>query len=237
MTEASVLATPGTTAKAQRTKQRLLRAAERVFGTNGFDQTSIAEITGGAGVSQGTFYCYFIDKKAVFLALIDELGRGLRAALRVATQGLTSRLEIERAGFRGFFGFVAEHRDLYRIVRQAEFVDESAYRTYYLRLAAGYTRGLRRAVDEGQIRRIDPEQLAWCLMGIADFLGMRWVLWEDKAPDIDALTDAALALVHSGIAPTHPGAGTRPRTRAHLRTRARSRTRTRTRTRTRGATP
>jgi pimeloyl-ACP methyl ester carboxylesterase len=42
MIEASVLATPGTTEKAQRTKQRLLRAAERVFGKNGFDRTSIA---------------------------------------------------------------------------------------------------------------------------------------------------------------------------------------------------
>jgi AcrR family transcriptional regulator len=223
MTEASVLATPGTTAKARRTKERLLRAAERVFGPNGFERASIAEITAGAGVSQGTFYCYFVDKKAVFLALLDELGRELRAALRVATQGLTSRLEIERAGFRGFFRFVAEHRDLYRIVRQAEFVDESAYRTYYLRLAAGYTRGLRHAMEAGQIRRVDPEQLAWCLMGMADFLGMRWVLWEDEAPDIEALTDAALALLHGAVA--HPPPRRPARKPPRTRTRVRSRTR------------
>jgi len=207
MTEASVLSplpTPGTTAKAKRTKERLLRAAERVFGANGFDRTSIAEITSGAEVSQGTFYCYFVDKKAVFVALIDELGRALRTALRVATSGLTSRLDIERAGFREFFRFVAAHRDLYRIVRQAEFVDESAYRTYYLRIAAGYTHALRRAMDDGQIRRADPEQLAWCLMGIGDFLGMRWVLWGNEAPDIEALTDAALGLVRDGIAVPEP---------------------------------
>jgi len=221
MTQASVLATPGTTAKAKRTKQRLLRAAERVFGASGFDRASIAEITSRAGVSQGTFYCYFVDKKAVFVALIDELGRALRAALRAATSGLTDRLEIEREGFRGFFRFVAEHRDLYRIVRQAEFVDEAAYRTYYVRLAAGYVRGLARAMDVRQIRRADPEQLAWCLMGIGDFLGMRWVLWEDEAPDIDALTDAALALVRDGIA--------RPKRRRVVGKRIR--------TRTQGATP
>jgi AcrR family transcriptional regulator len=232
MTEASVLATPGTTAKAQRTKQRLLQAAERVFGANGFDRTSIADITGGAGVSQGTFYCHFVDKKAVFLALVDQLGRELRAALRAATRGLTDRLAIERAGFRGFFQFVAEHRDLYRIVRQAEFVDESAYRTYYLRLAAGYTRGLRNAMDDGQIRRTDPEHLAWCLMGMGDFLGLRWVLWEDEAPDIDALTDAALALLHDGIGQPKPRRAAGSRTS----TRTRSRPRTRTRPRTRGVT-
>lgn len=217
MTQASVLATPGTTAKAKRTKQRLLRTAERVFGAHGFDRASIAEITSGAGVSQGTFYCYFVDKKAVFVALIDELGRALRAALRAATSGLTNRLEIEREGFRGFFQFVVEHRDLYRIVRQAEFVDEGAYRRYYVRLAAGYVRGLRRAMDDGQIRRTDPEQLAWCLMGMGDFLGMRWVLWEEEAPDIDALTEAALALLRNGIARPKRrrvvGKGLRTRTR------------------------
>jgi len=227
MTEASVLATPGTTPKAKRTKERLLRAAERVFGKYGFDQASISDITGSAGVAQGTFYSYFVDKKAVFLALIDELGRGLRSALRAATHGLTDRIEIERAGFRGFFQFVAEHRDLYRIVRQAEFVDESAYRTYYLRLAAGYTRGLRHAMDKGQIRRVDPEQLAWCLMGIGDFLGMRWVLWEDETPEIEVLTDSALALLHNGIRPTP---------RRFIGTRTRSRPRTRTRMRIRGVT-
>ena len=221
MTQASVLATPGTTAKAKRTKQRLLRAAERVFGGSGFDRASIAEITSQAGVSQGTFYCYFVDKKAVFVALIDELGSALRAALRAATRGLHDRIAIERAGFREFFRFVAEHRDLYRIVRQAEFVDESAYRAYYVRLAAGYTRGLGRAMDAGQIRRADPEQLAWALMGIGDFLGMRWVLWDDEAPDIDSLTDAALALVRDGIA--------RPKRRRVAGKRIR--------TRTRGGTP
>jgi hypothetical protein len=82
-------------------------------------------------------------------------------------------------------------------------------------------RGLARAMDARQIRRADPEQLAWCLMGIGDFLGMRWVLWEDEAPDIDALTDAALALVRDGIA--------RPNRRRVVGKRIR--------TRTRGATP
>jgi hypothetical protein len=52
-------------------------------------------------------------------------------------------------------------------------------------------------------------------MGIADFLGMRSVLWEAEAPDIDALTDAALALLQTGIA--------RPKPRRAIRTRTRTR--------------
>lgn len=41
-------------------------------------------------------------------------------------EGLTDRMAVERAGFRAFFQFIGAHRNLYRIVRQAEFVDEGA---------------------------------------------------------------------------------------------------------------
>jgi AcrR family transcriptional regulator len=200
MNQSSVSLTRGTTEKAKRTKEAILRAAERVFGDKGFERASIAMITQEAGVAQGTFYLYFVDKKAVFVALVEELGHALRAALREATVGLMHRIDVEHEGFRAFFRFVAGHRDLYRIVRQAEFVDEAAYHAYYERLAEGYARGLRRAMHAGQIRRADPDRLAYCLMGIADFLGLRGVLWE-KEPDVDALTAAAMDLVREGVVP------------------------------------
>lgn len=225
MTQSSVSPARGTTAKAQRTKEALLRAAERVFGDKGFERASIAGITQEAGVAQGTFYLYFVDKKAVFVALVEELGHALRKALREATAASTDRLDVEREGFRAFFQFVSGHRDLYRIVRQAEFVDEAAYRAYYTRLAEGYARGLRRAVEAGQIRRADPELLAWSLMGVADFLGLRGVLWEEK-PDVEALTAAAMALLREGIATRAPSAATPaappvPRSRMQARTKVR----------------
>lgn len=209
MNQSSVSPPRGTTAKAKRTKEAILRAAERVFGDKGFERASIAGITQEAGVAQGTFYLHFADKKAVFVALVEELGHSLRAALREATAGLDDRIDVEREGFRAFFRFVAGHRDLYRIVRQAEFVDEPAYHAYYERLATGYARGLRRAMDAGQIRRADPEKLAYGLMGIADFLGLRGVLWERK-PDVDALTEAAMGLLRDGIAPRERETKTAP---------------------------
>jgi len=86
MSRPTALPTPGTTAKAKRTKEVLLRSAESVFGEKGFERTSITDITQSAGVAQGTFYLHFLDKKAIFLALIEELGRELRAALRAAVR-------------------------------------------------------------------------------------------------------------------------------------------------------
>jgi AcrR family transcriptional regulator len=188
------------TRRGQQTRDKLLAAAEDIFGSKGYDRTSIAEITQGAGVAQGTFYIYFPDKKAVLVELVRELSHSLRQEIGQAVAGLTDRLEIERVGLRAFFDFTHRHRNLYKIVRQAEFVDEEVYRWYYRRMAEGYVHGLSQAMDEGQIRRLDPECLAYCLMGLGDFLGMRWVLWgQDGMPD--DVFESTMAFIQRGLAP------------------------------------
>jgi len=188
-----------TTARGQRTRQKLLEAAEEVFGTRGYDSASIGDITRTAGVAQGTFYLYFPSKQAVFAELVRELGNMLRRTLTDSVRGIDDRMQIERAGFEAFLKFVQEHKNLYRIVRQAEFVDEELYRDYYRRIAEGYREGLARAMRGGHMRKLDPEAVAYALMGIFDFCGMRWVLWEGKLPPKKVLDDV-FALIREGLA-------------------------------------
>ena len=33
-------------------------------------------------------------------------------------------------------------------------------------------------MDRGEVARMDPEVLAWALMGMGELLGMRWIVWE-----------------------------------------------------------
>jgi AcrR family transcriptional regulator len=193
------------TARGQRTRERILRAAEEVFGDRGFERASVAEIAGRAGVALGTFYIYFPDKKSAFIELVDELGSRLRRDLGEATRDVKGRLAAEREGLRAFFAFVRAHRKLYRIVPQAEFVDEPTFRRYYERLASRYAAGLRQAMTEGEVRESDPEILAYALMGMADFLGMRWVLWAgDEEEDLGRVVEEASRLVHVGLAAGPP---------------------------------
>lgn len=194
------------TQRGQQTRQKLLDAAEAVFGEKGYERASIVEITQRAGVAQGTFYVYFPDKKAIFVELVKELGHRLRREIAMTVEGLSDRLEVERIGFRTFFTFAHQHRNLYKIVRQAEFVDEELFRWYYRRLAEGYGRGLSQAMDAGQLRRLDPECLAYCLMGITDFLGMRWVLWNDERPP-ESVVESMLTFIRHGIDPHPPTQG------------------------------
>lgn len=188
------------TARGQRTRKKLLAAAEQVFGSLGYDGASVSEITRTAGVGQGTFYVYFPSKKELFTELIWDLNRSLRYAVKVAVDALDAptRFDIERAAARAFLDFVREHTGLYRVVRQAEFVDARLYQAYYEKLAAGYRWGLMQAMDAGEIRRLDPEATVYMLMGILDFLGMRFVLWDDTVPS-EAVLDDVLTFIRHGL--------------------------------------
>jgi AcrR family transcriptional regulator len=183
-------------ARGQRTRRRLLDAAEAEFGRRGYFETSITDITRRARVAQGTFYVYFHGKRAVFSELVRERNRDLRRTIQEDVRGLVDRRDVERKGFESFFRFIQRHRNMYRIVRQAEFVDPTLFRWYYQRFAEGYVRGLQDGIRAGHIRAMDPELLAYCLMGVADFLGMRWVLWEKSGPNAAVLKEMMEFLLH-----------------------------------------
>ena len=186
------------TPRGQRTRERLLKAAETVFGDRGYERASIADITREADVALGTFYVYFPDKQSIFVEVVDELGARLRRLIAEAVAGCEDRLAVEREGLRTFFRFASRNRNLYRIVRQAEFVDEACYRRYYDRFAKGYVSGLKHAMDAGEVRRLDPEALAYCLMGMGDFLGMRWVLWQGEG-GLEHVLDTAMEFIRHGL--------------------------------------
>ena len=168
------------TARGERTRRKLLEAAERIFAEVGYHDASIVKITEAAGVGQGTFYLYFASKKAVFDEVVLDLNARVRHAMTEAAERGTTRAERELLGFGAFFRFTAEHPALYRIVRQAEFVSPETLVTHYERLTDGYVTGLRQAMDAGEVADGDPEVLAWSLMGIGELVGMRWILWNGE---------------------------------------------------------
>ena len=180
------MSTAPATTRGERTKARLLEAAEVVFARLGYTEASIVRITDEAGVGQGTFYLYFDSKLAIFEELVEDLNRRVRHAMTEAAAAESTRLDAERAGFRAFFEFTAAHPALYRVVREAEFVSPRTLRLHYSRIVEGYIAGLSDAQAAGEVGDVDPAVAAWALMGIGEMIGMRWVLWGDGTTGDDA---------------------------------------------------
>ncbi len=188
------------TARGEATRRKLLDAAEIEFGENGYVATAVSSITRRAGVAQGTFYLYFPCKADVLRELVQHMGRQLRHALSEGTAGVEGRLEVERVGLEAFIRFSLEHQNLYKVVMESQFVDESIYREYYQTLAAAYEVNLERAQDKGEIRRGDASAQAWSLMGTAHFLGLRYAIWHHEAPP-QAVFDSTFELMAKGLSP------------------------------------
>lgn len=66
-------------------KEKITQAAYEIFNTKGYYQTNTAEIAAAAGVSTGSVYAYFKDKKDILLICLqlfgEELTRKICAAI------------------------------------------------------------------------------------------------------------------------------------------------------------
>lgn len=190
------------TERGERTRQKILDAAEREIGSKGFSEASVSTITAEAKVAQGTFYIYFRAKEDVLRELVLRMGRRLRRHLTLAVADAPTRLESERRGIRAYFEFVRKNPNLYRVLAECQFVDEATYRHYYEDFAASYRTGLRAAEARGEIAAGDADVRAWALMGVSDMVGLRYALWDSTA-SLKRAAEAAFDLIAYGLEPRH----------------------------------
>jgi AcrR family transcriptional regulator len=186
------------TERGRKTLRRVLEAAAAEFGERGYHEAAITGITQRAGVALGTFYTYFDSKEAVFRALVRDMSQATRQHVAEAVKGAPDRLAAERMGLEAFIAFARRHRELYRIIEEAQFVANDVYREHYRTFVDGYRRNLAAAAERGEIVGGDDETRAWALIGMSVFLGMRYGVWgEELSPS--EVADTAIALVGEGL--------------------------------------
>ncbi len=157
----------------------------------------MAEISRRAGMSQGSFYQYFRNKEQAFLELNDEIlaGFGEKAARLDLT---VPRPEDRLAGIIELL--LAHCRDNYyfhRILGEFELIDPVTIG--YYDSVARFLRGFfRREIAAGCTRPIDPNVVAYGLIGIASFHAMDWGPEGEHFP-IDDLVAWTTRFLHTGI--------------------------------------
>ncbi len=181
--------------KGERTRRKLLEAAEGVFGALGYHDASIVKITEAADVAQGTFYLYFESKRQVFDEVVLDLNQRIRHAMSEAARKATTRLEAERLGFAGFFQFTAEHPALYRVIRQAEFVSPWVMHHHYETITGNYAPFLEDAMKTGEVTPGDPLVLAWALAAVGEIIGLRWILWNEEGEMPPEVFEEMMAII------------------------------------------
>jgi AcrR family transcriptional regulator len=190
------------TARGETTRRKILDAARAEFGTRGFGDTGIIEITRRAKVALGTFYTYFDSKEEVFRALVRDMSEQVRMAVAPALAEGRGTLEGEERALAAFLAFVSKQQQVYRIIDEAEFVDPEGFRSHYETTAARIAERLAEGSAAGHLtapeNELAAEVRAWALMGMNVFLGLRFGVWGSE--DAGKVAAAANALLRQGLA-------------------------------------
>jgi AcrR family transcriptional regulator len=94
--------------RGQRTRQKIVDAALRIFAQHGYHQCSIDRITSMAGCSRVSFYQYFAGKEDLFRDLAGQVARQLSASIEALTL-----LTPDVAGWEALRAWVGRYSDIY----------------------------------------------------------------------------------------------------------------------------
>jgi AcrR family transcriptional regulator len=191
------------TARGERTLRKILDAALEEFGEKGFADGSIVGITSRARVALGTFYTYFDSKEAVFRELVRDMSAQVRDHVAPILVEASDALDGEGRALESFLGFVSKHREVYRIIDEAEFVDPEGFKKHYVTTAERIAARLNAGKDKGEVAAMDSpiatEVEAWAIMGMNVFLGLRFGVWgKDRPADVASVANR---LLRQGLQP------------------------------------
>ena len=191
------------TARGERTLRKILDGALEEFGERGFSEGSIVGITQRAGVALGTFYTYFDSKEAVFKALVRDMSARVRDHVAPVLKSATDTLDGEERALACYLEFARAHKQVYRIIDEAEFADpqgfEKHYRTTAARIAARLEAGKARGEVVQSESKLASEIEAWAIMGMNVFLGLRFAVWGREKPS--EVARLANRMIRKGLEP------------------------------------
>lgn len=115
--------------EAAATRDSILDAAEILFAKQGVSRTTLQHIASAAGVTRGAIYWHFLDKGALFNAMMDRGKFPIEEAMQVLEQReMTDPLQCLRDEMMTVLRIVAEDEKARRVFEIAtlktEFVDE-----------------------------------------------------------------------------------------------------------------
>ena len=181
----------------QRTRQDILRAAEKVLADKGLFDAKIADIAEAADIGVGTVYLYFETKEALTEAVVEDTVTRLKDTIDRARAQVDSVIEQVRVSTRALCRFAHANRAVFRVV----FGRGGAYHDIVQRaqamFAADIERTLTEGVAQGVFRVTSPALAAQALVGMSTQLLAWWA--EQDTASIDEVEATITNLTLRGV--------------------------------------
>jgi AcrR family transcriptional regulator len=186
-------------ARSRRTREQILEAAVACFETQGYEETTTAEIARRARIAVGTFYLYFKDKRSILLELLDGT---INEIANYVVQNLQSEAwqhADARASVRNLIDALFHTRTinpgLQRILWERYFKDpqfRAAVQAIEQRVRAAMLQLFTALDADGRLRVIDLSAAAFVVYTAIEWTASRIVLGEggiEIGPTVEAASD------------------------------------------------
>jgi len=183
---------------AQQRRRQLLDVACEVFASGGFHATSMDEIASAAGVTKPVLYQHFPSKRALFVELLDDVGRQLLIELGTATGRVETGRERVEVGFSAYFRFVTSNRAAFRLLFGASVRNDPEFAVISDRVLSEAADAISVMIEiEGtpEHRRV----LAHALVGVAEATSRHALAEPDGPHDVDELAHWISELMWFGL--------------------------------------
>jgi TetR/AcrR family fatty acid metabolism transcriptional regulator len=185
-------------------RERILRAAIKVFARKGFYATRVSEIAKAAGVADGTIYLYFESKDDVLVSIFEDRITKLLEVLRaeiLAGKDVDDRLQ---RIVQLQLGLLEGQRDLAEVItvnlrQSSRLLKQYATPLFvqYLDLLAGV---IAEGQREGSLRKdAHPRILARALWGALDGVALTWALGGAEPGGLRKAGEQIVALFLDGL--------------------------------------
>lgn len=180
-------------------RAKLLEAARKVFAEKGYGAATARDIVRETDLATGTFYNYFEDKQAVFMALLEEMGEKGRAIARERRLDPARSVE-ERVynAFAAYFEWAVKENDMFEVFRRnagviAFLPDREPFELGITELFEDMTEW----AEAGDMPPVDLEMFAVAVVGMGFQVATHLV--EGDPPDIDGATRFCTRMFMGGL--------------------------------------
>lgn len=187
------------TQRGQATLDKICQAAETLFYQKGYHNTSIVDITNLSGIALGTFYIYFKDKYYLYKYLLLRYSHQIRKAISTETKDVQGRKEKERVGLKTFLKYTRENKHSYNIIWESLYIDKNLFMNYYDTFSERYSKGMIEAQKDGEVIDVDHTIISYFLMGVSNFIGLKYVMFDEENLDYDLVVDQVMNILENGL--------------------------------------
>src|SRR5579862_3953074 len=184
----------------------ILAAAKKVFASNGYHATTIAEIAKTAQLSYGSIYWYFDSKDALFHELMESEGQALRRHVHeaLATPAAGSPEAPFRAAVQATFEFFEADRALVKLLFRDSYSLGDRFEKHLFGIYEGFIGDIEQIVADAERRGIvvhhPPRLVAVSVAALIGQIAHRRVVTDDGLPAA-VVADFVVSLLLNGLLP------------------------------------